>query len=244
MYASGRGWFLEVHKQFTDARGWCGGGISQKREQYRENSTQITQGVAGKLMWGWRDNQCLQFCGEEKCWSHYKIFFFHRVQAQLHCSQTRTLFLSVEEEEAAGGISLSLASLAVIWTVNNRGVLPGFSVPGESLNLVSFTKDGLKKWKILFNALHLEKKKKLIKSHCNADIVRGSLEQEFEQTILVSDQYERQSPKGHMWQTPCCTFVSVRHFRGGEDRRFEEFHIMWCALSKDAVTTGRLLWCF
>lgn len=46
------------------------------------------------------------------------------------------------------------------------------------------------KWKILFNALHLGKKKKLIKSHRNADIVRGSLEQEFEQTILVSDQYE------------------------------------------------------
>lgn len=46
------------------------------------------------------------------------------------------------------------------------------------------------KWKILFNALLLEKKK-LIKSHRNADIVHGSLEQEFEQTILVSDQYER-----------------------------------------------------
>lgn len=95
------------------------------------------------------------------------------------------------EEKAASSISLSLVSLAVIWTVNNRGVLPGFSVPGESLNLVSFTKDFIQR-------SSPRRKKKLIKSHCNADIVRGSLEQEFEQTILVSDQYERQLPKGHM----------------------------------------------
>lgn len=202
MYASGRGWFLEVHKQFTDARGRCGGGISQKWEWYRENNTQTT-GVAGKLMRGWRDNRCLQFCGEEKCWSQHKIFFFHRVQALLHCSQ----------------------SLEVIRTVNNIGVLPGFSVPGESLNLVSFTRDGSKKHEVKdFFQRSSPKKKKLIKSHCNTDIVRGSLEQEFEQTVLVSDQYERQSPKGHMWQTPCCTFVSDRHFWGEEDDGLRVWH--------------------
>lgn len=121
--------------------------VSGKQEWSYAGKTQITQGVAGKLVRGWRDNQCLQFCGEEKCWSNYKMFFFHRVQAQLHYSQTRTLFLLVEEK-AASSISLSLVSLAVIRTVNNRGVLPGFSVPWESLNLVSVTKDGVKKHEV------------------------------------------------------------------------------------------------